>query len=378
MPCAKQCRPTYAANMLVLCAPDSFKGTISAANAAAAMVRGVEAAGHQAIALPVADGGEGTGDTIVAATGGKRSVVETVNPKGRPIDGHWFDLGGRQAIVESAVASGLGLLSSADRKPTDVSSLGTGLLIAAAVDAGAKTVHIAVGGTGTVDGGCGLLQAIGVALLDESGNVLAAPVTPRHMHDIASFSIRRQLPALIALVDTTAPLLGPTGAAHVFAPQKGASETNVDFLEVALTHLADVLDPDCTARSLPGAGAGGGIGFAIAAVGGTIRSGAEHVLEAIQFEEHLAKADLVLTGEGCLDGQTASGKAPLAVAQAAANRGVPCVAIAGMLGDGYESLMDSNIFHSCTSLLEHVPIEEAMGDPAAAIEHVSKKVSKMF
>ena len=204
-------------------------------------------------------------------------MVETVDPKGRPMKGHWFDLDSKQAIVESAVASGLGLLSSGDRKPTHLSSLGTGVLIAAAIDAGAKTVHIAIGDTGTVDGGCGLLQAIGVELLDHLGHVLAAPVTPTEIFNIASFRIVRQLPSLVALVDTKAPLLGPTGTAHVFAAQKGASTSDVDLLEAALTHLAHVLDPDCTTRLLPGAGAGGGIGFAIAAVGGTIQSGAEYV-----------------------------------------------------------------------------------------------------
>ena len=260
--------------MLVLCAPDSFKGTISAANAAAAMARGVQAAGHEAITLPVADGGEGTGDLLAAVAHGARRTVETVDPRGRPIEGHWFDLGDGQALIESAVASGLGLLSSAHRRPMRLSSAGTGVLIAAAIDAGATTVHVAVGGTATVDGGCGVLQAIGIDLLDALGNVLKIPITPAHLQDIASFKSSRSLPTLVALADTTAPLLGPNGASHVFARQKGATDADVDLLEAALTHLADVLDPDGTTRSLPGAGAGGGMGFALAAIGGSIERGA--------------------------------------------------------------------------------------------------------
>jgi len=364
--------------MFIVCAPDSFKGTINAADAAAAMARAAIASGHEAIALPVADGGEGTGAVLVAATDGIRHAAETVDPMGRPIEGHWYDLGGGSALVESAVASGLGVLGAADRQPMQLSSVGTGLLIDSAMTAGAETVFVAVGGTGTVDGGCGLLQAIGVDWLDSTGTVLGPVLPPSKMHTIKAFRQSRAMPNLVALVDTTAPLLGPTGAAQMFAPQKGASDTEVEALEGVLTGFAHVIDTNGTVQATPGTGAGGGMGFAIAAFGGCIRSGAEFVLETLRLDDHLANADLVLTGEGCMDGQTASGKAPLAVARAAAAAGVPCVAIVGMLGDGYESLIDQGVFLTCTSLLEHVPIEEAMGDPAAAIERVTKTVSDTY
>jgi glycerate kinase len=364
--------------MFVVCAPDSFKGTISAPQAAQAMARGALAAGHDAIAVPVADGGEGTGDVLRNAMGGSRHTATTLDPLGRTLQGHWDAIGATVGLVETAVASGLGLLSAPERTPMQHSSIGTGVLIAAAHRAGMQDVLVAVGGTGTVDGGCGLLQGLGVQWLDAAGNVLPSPITPEHIHAIASYTRPKQLPQFEVLVDTTAPLLGKDGAATVFAPQKGASPADVRALELALLHLAGILDPNGETRTLPGAGAGGGIAFALAAMGGTIRSGSAYVLDAIDFTKYLATADCVLTGEGCLDGQTSSGKAPLAVANAATKANVPCLALAGMLGEGHESLLQANLFHACTSLLDHVPIEEAMGDPIAAIERVTKAMLNSF
>lgn len=355
--------------MLILCAPDAFKGTMSAAEAAAAMRRGALAAGHEAIALPVADGGEGTGEVFVAALGGTVQTAATVDPLRRAIEGWWVELPDGTAVVETAVASGLPLLGAADRDPLGATSEGTGRLIAAAAAAGAARILVAVGGTATVDGGCGMLHAMGVDLLDDTGRRMEAPPPPSAIHAISDMRLNGPLPDLVGLVDTQATL---DEAAAVFAPQKGAAPEDIPTLAAALSHLADRLDPDGTIRRAPGTGAGGGIGFSIAALGGELRSGAHTVLEHLDFAAHLRRADLVITGEGCLDGQTATGKAPLAVAQAARDARVPCIAIAGILGDGAEQLIKTGIFSDVVSMLDHLPIEEAMGDPQAALQQVTR------
>ncbi|MCH2135976.1 MAG: glycerate kinase [Phycisphaerales bacterium] len=355
--------------MLVLCAPDAFKGTLSAAHAAAAMAQGVELAGHEAIQLPVADGGEGTAEVLLGSLGGEMHHVETTDPLHRPIEGWWVQLPDGRAVVETAVASGLPLLGAADRNPMVASSWGTGQLIAAAMDAGATSVLLGVGGTATVDGGCGMLQALGVEWLDAQATPLRQPLTPERMLEIASVRATEPLPDITALVDTIVTL---EGAAEVFAPQKGANTRQVEQLQEALSHLVTQIDPGGKASSTPGSGAGGGIAFAAAAMGGEIVSGAECVLESMQFQSHAANADLVLTGEGCLDGQTATGKAPLAVAQMAHRAGRPCVALAGCFGSGVDHLLQDACLDDAWSLLDHVPIEVAMGQPAEAITRVTR------
>ena len=354
--------------MRVLCAPDAFKGTIDANAAALAMARGVRAAGHEAVCLPVADGGEGTAEVLLHACSGTRQHAPCIDPMGRPMDAWYGLLEGGDAIVECAASGGLPLLAAKERHPLTLTSAGTGHLLAHAARQGARGLLLGIGGTATVDCGAGLLQALGADLLDASGAPLPTPVRPDALAALHSVQLPERLSALKGLIDTTAPLLGMNGAAQVFGPQKGAAPHEVLALESTLSHVAQIIDPDGRLQSQPGAGAGGGIGFAVLALGGILAPGADVVLDAIDFNAALQQADLVLTGEGCIDAQTACGKAPFVVAQRAAAAAVPCIGVAGMAPDGHALLVDDGPFESIESLIDRFGVELAMGNPAAALE----------
>ncbi len=354
----------------VLCAPDAFKGTIDAADAAEAMARGVRAAGHEPICCPIADGGEGTAALLADALDGTMHEHATINAAGEPITATFAMLPDGTAIIESAAASGLPQLPAHQRKPMGLTSMGTGELLQAAIDAGASALWLCIGGTATVDGGLGLLQALGTRCVTAEG-MLPVPALPPSIDTLHELELPLGLPPMRGLIDTAVPLLGDEGAARVFAPQKGATPEEVDHLETLLTHLATIADPENLIRHVPGAGAGGGMGFAVALTGGALESGAEVVLHAVGLHDALQDADLVLTGEGRLDGQTATGKAPMAVAQAAHHAGVPCIGIAGVLDGDLQALMDDDWFADLRSLADHCGIEAAMLDPAAAIEAVT-------
>lgn len=285
----------------ILCAPDSLKGVLSAAAAADALARGVERAGVGLAArrLPLADGGEGTADALHASLGGAWRTAVVHDPLGRPVEARWLELPGGRAVVESARAIGLPLLAEDERDPLRASSEGLGELVLAAVREGASELLVTLGGTATVDGGIGLRRALGGR----------APAGVR----------------LRVACDVTNPLLGPRGAARAFGPQKGATPAMVEELErrlAALPELAPVAD-------LPGAGAAGGLGAALAALGGELVPGIELVLDALDVSAHLRDARLAITGEGTVDATSAEGKAPAGVAGACARAGVPCVVFGG-------------------------------------------------
>lgn len=312
----------------VLVAPDKFKGSATAAQVAAHLAAGVRAAGRHAVELPVADGGEGTRDAAVAA--GFRPVGVTVSgPTGQPVRAGIAVRHGT-AVVELAAASGLAQLP-AGPDPMRASSRGTGELVAAALDAGAATVVLGVGGSACTDGGAGMLAALGARLLDADGAPLpdgGAALARLARVDLSGLDRRLAGTRVVLACDVDNPLLGPTGAAAVYGPQKGAGPGEVAELEAALARWASALGED-TART-PGAGAAGGVGFAaLAVLGAERRSGIEVVLELVGFGPLLAGAALVITGEGALDEQTLHGKAPAGVARAARAAGVPVVAVCG-------------------------------------------------
>ena len=328
----------------VVAAPNAFKGAIPATRAAEAMVLGARDAGAaQALAVPVADGGDGTAEVLRAALGGRAQRARAEDPWGRVRSTGFVLLPDGSAVVDAAAASGLG-----SRRPDPVSALaastlGTGRLVRAAVQAGAGTVRVALGGSATSDGGAGLLAALGADVRDAAGRPLAPGGGA--LADAASVDLSglRWLEGVRveALVDVRSPLLGPEGAAAVFSPQKGAGPEEVRRLERGLARWADLLERACarSGRSLAGAGAAGGAGFALAAaLGAPLRPGAAFVVELLGLGGRLVPGDLVLTGEGALDGQTARGKAPAAVAAAAAAAGATCCALAGSLGTGWETL----------------------------------------
>lgn len=325
----------------VLCAPDSFKDTLPASEAAAAMAEGVDRLKPpvQSCQCPVADGGEGSLETLMAALGGSIRPLRVTGPLGEPVESCFGITGdGRSAVVELARASGLGLVRPPLRDPTRTTSYGTGQLIAAAARSGCETIIVCIGGSATVDGGAAIAQALGAEFRDSAGRLISEPLTGGRLCEIRSWQPPGRLPLIRVACDVINPLLGSDGAAAVYAPQKGATPAQVNRLGGALEHLAALcgVDPD-----LPGAGAAGGAGYGLAAFcGARLERGIDLVLEAVGFRRRLEGMDLVLTGEGCLDGQSLAGKAPLGVARAAAELGVRTVAIVGRTAAGAETCLD--------------------------------------
>ncbi|MGW4485728.1 glycerate kinase [Amycolatopsis sp. NPDC004368] len=313
--------------MTVLVAPDKFKGSLTAAQVAAAVAAGLRSVlpGEPVRELPVADGGDGTVAAAVAA-GFRRVPVRVSGPTGRRITA-FFALRGPVAVVELAEASGLHRLPGGLPAPLTASSYGTGELIAAAVSAGASRVVLGVGGSACTDGGAGMLMALGARVLDSSGatvphgGVGLASVSTVDFSDLPSVDI-----SLASDVDN--PLLGPSGAAAVYGPQKGASGEDLALLEAGLRRWASVLGSSFAA--VPGAGAAGGVGFAaLAALSARVRPGISLLLDLLGFATAVRDARLVITGEGSLDTQSLHGKAPVGVLRAATAAGVPTVAVAG-------------------------------------------------
>jgi glycerate kinase len=312
----------------VLVAPDKFKGSASAAEVAAHLAAGLRTAGRAAVELPVADGGEGTLDAAVAA-GFRRVPVTVTGPAGRPVRSAIAIRHGT-AVVELAAASGLALLP-AGPDPLRATSRGTGELVLAALDAGATTVVLGVGGSAGTDGGAGMLAALGARLLDGDGAALpdgGGALARLARVDLVRLDRRLADVRVVLASDVDNPLLGPSGAAAGYGPQKGASPADVAVLDAALARWAALVDPAAAVR--PGAGAAGGVGFAaLAVLGAEPRPGIEVVLGLVGFADRVAGAALVVTGEGSLDEQTLHGKAPAGVAVAARGAGVPVVAVCG-------------------------------------------------
>ncbi|MGI9013954.1 MAG: glycerate kinase [Phycisphaerales bacterium] len=327
--------------MKVIIAPDSFKGSITAVHAANALARGIKAAAPSADVgqLPIGDGGEGTLDAIAMAmpTLQMRSARVT-GPCATPVEARWGWLAHHEnrptaiAIVELAQAAGFMHVPDDRRNPMQTTTYGVGELIMHASAAGAEEIIVTVGGSATVDGGSGALQAMRWQFLDSQAAIMPVPMTGGNLHSVASIEQLRsqhQLPKLRVACDVRNPLCGPRGAARVYGPQKGATPEQVEALEQALAHFAS-LAPDATLAQQPGTGAAGGTPFGLAAfAGATLERGIDLVLELIGFTHAIEDADLIITGEGRLDMQTLEGKAMLGVAAYAERAGVPVIAIVG-------------------------------------------------
>ncbi|HTI32569.1 MAG TPA: glycerate kinase [Miltoncostaea sp.] len=326
----------------VVVAPAPFKGALSAADAARAIAAGVRLVvpGVETRGVPVADGGEGTLDALVAAAGGRRRGATASDPLGRPVDAGLGELPGGVAVVELAQASGYERLAPDERDPERTGTWGTGELIRAALDLNARRIVVGLGGSATTDGGLGLARAVGIVARDADGAELEG--RGADMARVASIDLSGRDPrlddvAIQVACDVDNPFHGPRGAAHVFGPQKGASPEAVARLDAGLARLAAVIR-DATGvdlQSVPGAGAAGGAAGGLhALLGAELVPGAPLVLDAVRFTERLEGATLCITGEGRLDETSLAGKAPSAVAAACREAGVPCVALCGAIGLG--------------------------------------------
>jgi glycerate 2-kinase len=340
--------PSAGTRRFVVCAPNAFKGTVSAAAAAAAMARGVRDTGADAIEIPVADGGDGTLDVLLAARGSESRVTRhrVTGPTGNPVIARLGWLGRHEAVVELAEASGLRRLDSNAPDPMHATSRGTGELIRIAVDSGARKIVVGVGGSACTDGGAGLLQALGGSVTDARGEEIGpggAGLEDANAIDLSG--VLRTLSHIIIEVacDIRSPLLGRNGPARMFAPQKGADAGDVVRLERALSRFARLAAGSGwdDVSTLPGAGAAGGCGFGLALAGARLLPGAQIVCDLVGLDAALHEAFVAITGEGRLDSQTPTGKAPAEVAGRAQKLGIPCVAIAGAVLDPLPQLFSA-------------------------------------
>jgi glycerate kinase len=338
--------------MNIIVAPDSFKGSLTALEAADAIIQGVRDVLPDAeiVSIPLADGGEGTVEALVRATEGKIAKAKVTGPMGEPVEARFGLLGDDvTGVVEMAQAAGLFLVPPDKRNPLLATTYGVGELMLAALDAGCTQLIVGLGGSATNDGGAGMAQALGVRLLGPEGKEVGrggAALMDLDRIDISGLDPRIPRTTIYAASDVTNPLCGPNGASAVYGPQKGASEEMVAMLDKALWHYGGVVSEQLQVevRDLPGAGAAGGLGAGLVALAGAkIRSGPSLVLELLRFEEYLEAADLVLTGEGKIDRQIEFGKAISGVALLAEKHGVPVIALTGWLTEEDHKLAERGV-----------------------------------
>ena len=366
--------------MRVLICPDKFAGTLSAPDVAAAVAEGWHEAapGDEVVTRPLSDGGPGFVEVLAAALPGRVVPVETVDPLGRPTAGSVLVVGDI-AYVESAQACGLHLVDPAERDVRAATSYGLGILLTHAVESGARTVVVGLGGSATNDGGAGMLAALAAAPVDESGYAL--PYGGAALVAVAGLGGEPRLRdvTLVAATDVDNPLTGLHGASNVYGPQKGATREDIMLLDSTLERWAGVLEklPTCPpgVAGLAGAGAAGGLGAAILALGGRCESGIDMVNRLIGLDAAFDAADLVITGEGSFDFQSLRGKVVAGVAGAAAERGVPCLVVAGQVSAGRREAAAAGVTESW-SLTEHFGSQdEAMARPAEGLREIAKRLA---
>lgn len=372
--------------MRIVVAPDSFKGSISAAEAANAIEMGIRKAfgGLRVDKVPMADGGEGTVEALVMAAGGRIVDKRVMGPLGVQIDSFYGILGdGVTGVVELAAASGLPLVPSDKRNPMLTTTYGTGELIRAAVDAGCRKLIVGIGGSATNDGGTGLLQALGVRFLDAAhkklgfggqmlGNIHTIDVSGLHQ------SIRNV--EIIAACDVSNPLCGPKGA-HTYGPQKGATAEMIELLDRGLQNFSDrlLMDFGKDVGNIPGSGAAGGVGCGLVAfLDAKLKPGMDIMKQVTAIEDKIRQAQLVITGEGRTDFQTAFGKVPAGVARLAKKHGIPVVCLSGSIGEGTEQLYETGITAMFSITDGPIKLEDAMLNASALIEKAAENIIRLY
>jgi glycerate kinase len=373
--------------MRIVVAPDSFKGSLGALGVAGAMERGIRAVFPDAevVKVPVADGGEGTVEALVEATRGSLRARHVRGPLGDVVEARWGVLGdGRTGVVEMAAASGLTLVPRDRRDPRVTTTFGTGELVRAALEDGLSRLIVGIGGSATNDGGTGMARALGIRFLDGGGRDLpegGAALARLARIDLSGRDLRLDGAELLVACDVDNPLTGPLGASAVYGPQKGATPEMVRELDAALEHYAGVARA-ATGRdvaSRPGAGAAGGLGAGLLYfTPARLRPGVEIVLEATGFDALVRGADLVLTGEGRTDAQTAMGKAPVGVAAAARRHGVPVVCLSGGLGPGADDVLALGVDAVASAVPGPMALEEAMARGPELVEEAAVRACRLL
>lgn len=373
--------------MKFVLAPDSFKESMTAKTAALAMERGIKTVfpNAECVIIPMADGGEGTVESLVSMSDGEIIKTEVVGPLGEKVKAQYGLLGeGQTAVIEMASASGLELIKPEDRNPLLTTTYGTGQLIIHALDKGVSRILIGIGGSATNDGGAGMLQALGVSFKDENGEELpfgGGALNHLHSIDTSGLDERIKMVQIDVACDVSNPLIGENGASSIFGPQKGATPDVVKVLDRNLAHFAKVIKQQLgqDIAHMAGAGAAGGLGAGLMAfLNAQLKRGIDLVIEYTGLEERVKGADYVFTGEGSIDGQTLFGKTPYGVATVAKKYSIPVIAFAGRIGNGVESLYD-NGFNAIIGILKGVSsLEEALDNGEANLAFAAENICRIL
>ncbi len=373
--------------MKILIAPDSFKGSLSAAEAACSIEKGIYNASQSlnTVRVPLSDGGEGLVDALISATGGELIREKVTGPLGEQVQAFWgITGGGNTAVIEMAAASGLPLVPEEKRNPAVTTTYGTGELIKAALDYGCRRIIIGIGGSATNDGGTGMAQALGVKLQDDKGEELGfggLELLRLNHIDISSLDARIEETEIEVACDVNNPLTGPYGASHIYAPQKGADPQTARELDRSLKNLADAVFKDIGTKveDEPGAGAAGGLGAGLMAfLGGKLVQGIELVMKEVGFQQKLEGCSLVITGEGELNAQSFYGKVPVGVARRAGEENIPVIVLAGGIPDDLKDVHCEGIT-SCFSIMNRpMSLEEALNKTAFLLEATAEEIARLL
>ncbi|MBT2684926.1 glycerate kinase [Bacillus sp. ISL-37] len=373
--------------MKIVIAPDSFKESLTALEAATAIENGMKKILPEAsfVKVPMADGGEGTVQSLVDATGGIIITKTVTGPLGTPVEA-FIGISGdeKTAVIEMAAASGLHLVPPGDRNPLITTTRGTGELIAAALDYGVEQIIIGIGGSATNDGGAGMARALGIMLLDSDGKEIGEGGGALHSLaavNIAGLDKRLKSVKIDVACDVDNPLTGMRGASHIFGPQKGATQEMVEVLDNNLHHFADIIRTDLgkDIEHVSGAGAAGGLGAGLMAfLSAELKRGVDIVLEATKLETHLLDADFVITGEGKIDGQTIFGKTPIGVARTAKRQNVPVIAIAGNVASDSEVVHKHGIDAVFSIVPGVIALEDAFENASTYVERISANIASVI
>lgn len=371
----------------VVIAPDSFKESLTALEVANATEAGFKSVfpHWDYVKIPMADGGEGTVQSLVDATNGSIKQAEVLDPLGRKMKADYGISGdGRQAIIEMATASGLELLEDSERDAMNTTSWGLGDLIRVALDEGVDHILIGIGGSATNDAGAGMIQSLGGKLLDEDGEQIAyggVNLSQLTTIDLSDLDTRLQDVTIEVACDVNNPLTGPNGASTIYGPQKGANEQAVKELDQNLKHFSEVIYQDLgiNIENEPGAGAAGGVGGAMLAfLGAELRKGGELIVEMLTLEDIIKTANLVITGEGGINHQTVFGKTPIVVAKTAEKYGIPVIALVGSISEGYKEVYENGIDAVFSILPEVTDLEEALNNAYRNVEQTARDVAAVL
>lgn len=372
--------------MKVVIAPDSYKGSLTAMEVANCIEEGIKRYNKniEVVKVPMADGGEGTVQALVDATGGRIIKLRVCDPLLREVDSFYGILGdGNTAIIEMAAASGINLLGCNELNPLITSTYGTGQIINDAIERGCKNIIVGIGGSGTNDGGAGMLRALGIRFLNEEGRDIqegGAALKELHSIDKKNFNKRISKCNIKVACDVDNPLCGLNGASHVFGPQKGASKEDIELLDEALNQYAKIIKNEFNidVLNIPGSGAAGGSGAAFLAIGSKLERGIDIVINETNLPTMIESADIVFTGEGRIDFQTKFGKAPYGVAKEAKKNGLPVIAICGEIGEGYDELYNYGFTSIFSIVNKPMTLDESIKDSKKLIRDVSERIVRVI